>query len=160
MKMEASSSMPSPTMSSSGSMSDTTSMPMARMDMTFYTSISTTLYSDTWRPSNSSQYAGTCIFLIVLATTFRALFEFRGLQEQKWQRQELDRRYVVASAGDKPKHAPPQSDETKSIGSYSAIGSEQNVRRGQSLSIRPWRLTQDGPRACLDVVIAGVGYLL
>lgn len=26
--------------------------------------------------------------------------------------------------------------------------------------VRPWRLTEDLPRACLDVVIAGVGYLL
>lgn len=26
--------------------------------------------------------------------------------------------------------------------------------------MRPWRISQDGVRACVDVVVAGVGYLL
>ena len=31
---------------------------------------------------------------------------------------------------------------------------------GLKREMRPWRVSQDGKRACVDVVIAGVGYLL
>ena len=61
-------------MSSSTIMSD---------QMTFFTSTATSLYSTAWTPSSTGQYAGTCIFLILLATIFRGLFALRAIQERK-----------------------------------------------------------------------------
>ena len=39
-------------------------------------------------------------------------------------------------------------------------GSMNAIKRKRVSGVRPWRTAQDVPRACLDVVIAGVGYLL
>jgi len=48
------------------------------MSMTFFYSIVTPLFSNTWTPATTGQYAGTCIFLIVLAAVHRSLVAFRG----------------------------------------------------------------------------------
>ncbi|CAF9925788.1 MAG: hypothetical protein GOMPHAMPRED_003968 [Gomphillus americanus] len=80
-------------MTTSGSMSMSTGMPMAGTDgmnsssmdvmgmdsmaMVFFTSSTTPLYSWSWTPSNQGQYAGTCIFLIVLAAIFKGLLFLR-----------------------------------------------------------------------------------
>jgi len=111
-------------------------------------------------PSNTGQYAGTCIFLIVLTTIFRALFAVRALQEQKWQRLELNRRYRIAGADEQEQDKRFSEEELKrsSFSDKSIDGSVAVSKK--SSAVRPWRISQDVPRACLDVVIAGVGYLL
>ncbi len=43
---------------------------------------------------------------------------------------------------------------------YIIAGAEEKEKESKRSRVRPWRITQDVPRACLDVVIAGVGYLL
>ena len=50
------------------------------------------------------------------------------------------------------------SKETGSSVSVSSGNSDGGSMKGSG--VRPWRTTQDVPRACLDVAIAGVGYLL
>lgn len=47
------------------------------MSMTFFYSLMTPLFSAAWTPATTGQYAGTCIFLIVLAVVHRALVAFR-----------------------------------------------------------------------------------
>ncbi|KJR88155.1 copper transporter family protein [Sporothrix schenckii 1099-18] len=63
-------------MSMSGSSSDL--MGMSMMSMTFFYSLVTPLYSTAWTPATTGQYAGTCIFLIVLTVIYRALVAFRA----------------------------------------------------------------------------------
>lgn len=127
-------------MSSSPSNSNMSSM--STMMVTLFTSTSTPLYSSKWTPSTTSQYAGTCIFVIVLGATFRALFSYRATQEHRWRDVEIKRRQVIVS-GKKP-------DEGARLGA-----GNRNGRKS-----RPWRISTDVPRALLDTVIAGVGYLL
>merc|ERR1711964_386308 len=66
--------------SASSSMDMTTSsdmMGMSSMAMTFFTSASTPLYSMSWMPASTGQYAGTCIFLIFMSAIFRGLLAVR-----------------------------------------------------------------------------------
>ncbi|CAK7217485.1 hypothetical protein SCUCBS95973_003169 [Sporothrix curviconia] len=66
-------------MATSTAMSDSSmAMDMSEMSMTFFYSLMTPLFSAAWTPSTTGQYAGTCIFLIVLAVIHRALVAFRS----------------------------------------------------------------------------------
>ena len=68
---------------------------------------------------------------------------------------ESKRRYVIAGVEEKEREMSMSEEESKR-------NDEGNVKvfKRKSSAVRPWRITQDLPRACLDVVIAGVGYLL
>src|SRR3954454_5100017 len=55
----------------------------------------TPLYSTSWTPTSAGSYAGTCIFLIVLASILRGLIAFIAIVEQKWVTKARNRRYVV-----------------------------------------------------------------
>jgi hypothetical protein len=59
---------------------DHSSMSMA---MTFYYSTTTPLFSERWTPQNIGEYAGTCIFLIVLAVILRVLLALRPILETR-----------------------------------------------------------------------------
>lgn len=157
MSTSSSASMPMSTADAS-----TSAMPMSAMQMVFFTSTTTPLYSTSWTPSNTGQYAGTCIFLIIFATTFRILFALRAVQERKWQQLESTRQYIIAGAEGKQRENGMNEEESKmSVSSENSDdGSMNAIKRKQVSGVRPWRTTQDVPRACLDVVIAGVGYLL
>jgi len=133
---------------------------MSGMQTTFYTSTSTPLYSTSWIPSTTGQYAGTCSFLIVLAIAFRTLLAARTLQARKWQRLESTRQYRIAGADEAEQEKRLSEDERKR-GSFSDKSIDGTVAVfKKSPPVPPWRISQDVPRACLDVVIAGVGYLL
>ncbi|CAF9908677.1 MAG: hypothetical protein ALECFALPRED_004891 [Alectoria fallacina] len=118
------------------------------MMVTLFTSTSTSLYSTRWTPSTTGQYAGTCIFIIILGAIFRGLFSYRAMQEHRWRGVELKRRHILVS-GKKQDDEGARLDEDD-------IGAGDRTRR----RIRPWRISTDVPRALLDTVIAGVGYLL
>ncbi|ROV95343.1 hypothetical protein VSDG_06053 [Cytospora chrysosperma] len=134
---------------------------MSTMMVSFQNSMSTTLYSEAWTPSGAGAYAGTCIFLIALAATLRALFALRSLQEGRWLDRELDRRYVVV-AGRPAMRDSVERDSLKQTMVLSANGLEEEVMvvRKRNSCARPWRLSVDPVRAVIDTVIAGVGYLL
>ncbi|KAK9783837.1 putative Ctr copper transporter family-domain-containing protein [Seiridium cardinale] len=78
------------TMTSSSAMSTSTAMDMdmssdssilmtsAEMAMVFFQSATTPLYSSAWTPSGQGPYAGTCVFLIVLATIHRILHAIKS----------------------------------------------------------------------------------
>ncbi|KAF7922891.1 hypothetical protein BELL_0403g00060 [Botrytis elliptica] len=118
--------------SSSMSMSSDTMMGMDSMAMTFFTSSTTPLYSMDWTPSTTGQYAGTCIFLIVFAAIFRALVAVRVHFYQ-----------LLAAA-----------DTRRSGGLiYEPHREEKSIRR-------QWQAREAILLGLIDVVLAGVGYLL
>ncbi|KAL1965207.1 hypothetical protein VTN77DRAFT_5961 [Rasamsonia byssochlamydoides] len=146
-------------MSSSG-MSSMSSSTM--MTMVFTNSQTTPLYSSSWTPSTSGQYAGTCIFLIILAIIGRALIAFKAVMERRWLAAALNRRYVVV-AGKTPEAAAIDADpDSQKARLLTAQGVEENVKvvRRISTGPQPWRFSVDLPRALLYLCIAGVNYLL
>jgi len=134
----------------------------SRMQMIFFTSTHTPLYSNGWTPSNTGSYAGTCIFLIVLAVIFRTLLAFKHVMEKKWLDAALDRRYV-AVAGEMPEAEKMEQDPDAKTGTLlTARGIEERVKvvRRHVRGVTPWRVSVDLPRAIIATVIVGVGYLL
>lgn len=117
---------------------------------TLFASTSTPLFSTKWTPSTTGQYAGLCIFIIILAVFFRGLFSYRAIQERININHdiELKRRPII--------DATKKKDEERATLDERDIGAGNRKRRGNV----PWRITTDVPRALLDTVIAGVGYLL
>lgn len=132
------------------------------MDAIFVDSQTTPLYSTEWTPSSAGAYAGTCIFLIVLATTSRCLFALKAVLEQRWLAQARCRRYVLVK-GKGTEAGKIDADPAAKTGALiSANGVEENVKivRSDASGAVPFRLSVDVPRAGLVVVITGIAYLL
>lgn len=131
------------------------------MQMEFFNAENTPLYSSGWTPSSTGAYAGTCIFLIVLAILFRSLFAAKHILEARWADQAYNRRYVVVAAK-QPKSEQYQSDADSKTGVLTANGVEENVKvvHRPTHAVQPWRFSVDLPRSALVVLIAGIGYLL
>lgn len=128
----------------------------------FLNAMDTPLFSAQWTPSTAGGYAGTCIFLICLAALFRGLLAAKAVAERRWADRELARRYVVV-AGKQTFGERLSQDQSAKDMVLSANGVEENVRvvgRREVGVARPWRFSVDPARAGMDVVIAGVGYLL
>jgi copper transporter 1 len=102
------------------------------MAMTFFTSTNTPLYSLSWIPNSTGQYAGTCIFLIAFATIFRALLAVRI-------------NFFEALAVVEHRHS------GGLIYPYAADAKPKT---------RPWRVNEAIMLGSMDVVLAGIGYLL
>lgn len=132
------------------------------MDMIFYSSTTTPLYSSQWTPITIAQYAGTCFFLLTLAITFRALF----VAGYKLDKHNIDtarkRRYIVVAGQTSITEQTALNPEAKSAVLISERGTEEEVRvvSRKMRTIMPWRLSTDLPRALLSTVTIGVGYLL
>ncbi|KAI9823474.1 MAG: hypothetical protein M1832_002485 [Thelocarpon impressellum] len=136
------------------------------MSSTFFAATNSALYGTAWTPRSTGAYAGTCIFLILLAALFRALFAGKQMAERRWLDSALDRRYVVVAPGaaarpSEAKRARDDADASTAL-LVSARGVEEEVRvvKRRTRGPVPWRLSVDLPRALLVTVIAGVGYLL
>lgn len=128
----------------------------------FFSSQDTPLYSSAWTPNSAGAYAGTCIFLICLAAGFRGLLAAKAIMEQRWLDAEMARRFVVVAGKQSFSEQLVTDPQAKDM-VLSANGVEENVRVVQRHKIgnaRPWRFTVDPVRAVMDVIIAGVGYLL
>ena len=63
---------------------------------------------------------------------------------------------MIAGVDEKERGSNRSSEDKGNVGSFSNVSGFKRKTGG----VRPWRISQDAPRACLDVVIAGVGYLL
>jgi len=132
------------------------------MAIAFQNSQLTSLYSAAWTTTNSRSYAGSCIFLIVLAIVNRCLLAAKTGIERRWVAAALARRYILV-AGQKPESERIEQDpDAKAHTLISAQGVEEKVKvvRRTSRGPIPWRFSVDVPRALLLVVISGVGYLL
>lgn len=142
-------------------MSHGSSSSMTSMVMTFQNNPSTPLFSTGWTPTSTGSYAGTCIFLIVLAVIFRILLALKARQEARWLDAELHRRYVAVAGKQGLKETVAAHKDAKAL-VLSENGVEEEVvvvqRAGETT--RPWRVSVDPLRAVIDTVIAGVGYLL
>ena len=104
---------------------------------------------------------GTCIFLILLSGGFRGLLAVKAWKETAWLDAEFNRRYVtVAGKLPKSERIMSDSDSKRMILTENGVEEDVMVVKKRSMGIRPWRITTDPVRACMDTVLAGVGYLL
>jgi copper transporter 1 len=160
-----------------GDMSNGTVM-SSSLGMTFFSSATTPLYAMSWQPTTPGGYAGTVIFLIILAIASRCLGALRTTLESRWHHAALRRRYIVvaaaaapASGGDGAEEkglARPtlaervQADPAASTATLTANGVDECVRVVQAAprGAVPWRFSVDVPRGALVAVQAGVIYLL
>ena len=143
-------------------MSSHSSDSVAHMASGFIDSHTTPLYSSNWVPSSAGAYAGTCIFLIIVASTLRCLFALKAVLEQRWLAKARSRRYVVVK-GKGTEAGKIDSDPAAKTGALvTTNGVEENVKiiRSDTRGAVPFRLSIDVPRAGLVTVIAGVAYLL
>jgi hypothetical protein len=131
------------------------------MSVIFQTSIATSLYSAAWTPTTPGAYAGTCIFLILLAALLQVLLAARAWQEARWIDKELDRRYVVVQ-GKAPLSETVSRDSLSKRMTLTENGVEEDVMvvRRRRHHAMPWRLSIDPLRALASTVIAAVAYLL
>lgn len=132
------------------------------MGMTFSNTHNTPLYSTLWTPSCDGAYAGTCIFLIILAIINRGLFAVRAIMERRWHAAHMNRRYIIV-AGKTPEAERIDADpNTKFAALVTAQGVEQNVKvvEGAATGALPWRFSTDVPRALIFLCITGTIYLL
>jgi len=114
-----------------------------------------------WMPMSVSAYAGTCIFLIVLAIIFRFLISFKSVLEERWIDAELNRRYVVIIRNPNMKERISSDSDSKiALLTENRVEEDVMVVRKHMKGTMPWSITTDGPRAAIDVVIAGTLYLL
>ncbi|KAH0361962.1 Ctr copper transporter, partial [Aureobasidium melanogenum] len=150
-------------------MSDMSSMSgMGSMSMVFTTAHNTPLYSKAWTPTSTGAYAGTCIFLIVLAIISRLLQAWRHTLEQKIHDKAMKRRYVVVAGEQEGEQSLDDSEAAKEISEKQAIltsrGLDEKVRvitaASRNKETTPWRITTELPRACVYTIQAGLGYLL
>ncbi|RYP45647.1 hypothetical protein DL768_008036 [Monosporascus sp. mg162] len=127
----------------------------------FQNNMGTALYSSAWTPSTGGAYAGTVIFLIVLAMILRLLMAAKALAEARWLDRELRRRYVVV-AGKQPlsERVSRESLAKKMTLTENGVEEDVVVVQKEHTHVRPWRLSVDPLRAVLDTCIAAVGYLL
>jgi hypothetical protein len=132
------------------------------MEMVFTNSHNTPLYSSSWTPNSAGSYAGTCIFLIILASVLRALIAFKSIVEQRWLAQARNRRYVVVKGKVTEAGKIDRDPDAKAASLVTAQGVEEPVKvvRAYPRGAVPFRLSIDVPRAAIVLVIAGVSYLL
>ncbi|KAG9239159.1 low affinity copper transporter [Amylocarpus encephaloides] len=143
----------------SASSTEMESMSASMMEMTFFSSTSTPLYSSTWKPQNIGTYAATCIFLIALAVVFRFLIAVKAWKEAAWLDAEFHRRYVTV-ANKLPKTERLSTDSKRMILTENGVEEEVMVVKRTGMDVRPWRISIEPIRAVIDTLIAGVGYLL
>jgi len=127
----------------------------------FFNAMDTSLYSEMWTPTSTAGYAGTCVFLVLLAALFRGILAGKAVMEHRWLDRDLARRYVAVRGKQAFSETVSQDSLAKNM-VLSANGVEENVRviERKKMGVRPFRLTVDPLRALIDMVIAGVGYLL
>lgn len=121
------------------SMSGGMTMSMADMAMVFFNSANTPLYTQSWTPKTAGQYAGTCIFLVILPIICRALLvlrcRFPAMMEKVHARKHAD---IFAQP-------PDDIDECK---------------QAQTPHNKPFSIKESLLRGVLDTVLAFVGYML
>jgi hypothetical protein len=121
-------------------------MTTASMPMTFFTSITTPLYTTAGTPKTPAQYAMTCLFLVLLCIVFRGLLAARG--NMPWL---LD---LISPKKDTPEEVSCCAEEDglqKSFRGEMASGNHDN---------KPSKVWEILLRALLDTSLAIVSYLL
>ncbi|KAI1480037.1 hypothetical protein K445DRAFT_74867 [Daldinia sp. EC12] len=117
------------------------------MAMVFFQSVTTPLYSSAWTPQGQGSYAGTCIFLIVLAVIHRILIALRSIIFDSNPRLHRHNKPLISSDSD---------DYPGSKTDLELIGGQFRTQWNS----HPFKVATETFRALLEVVIGGVGYLL
>jgi solute carrier family 31 (copper transporter), member 1 len=139
---------------------------MSSMAMTFFSSINTPLFSNSWTPANTGQYSATCLFIIWLGAVLRLLFVLRPILENTiWKSQNFEvdpflhqvrgtDLETMVSKGENVISGPksPRLRHDKSVFNWT----KESLR---SWSVN-WRFWPALGRATFDVILAGVAYLL
>lgn len=151
-------------MTGSTSSSMPMSMDMSQMAMTFFTSVTTPLYSTAWTPTSDGVYAGTCVFIIVLAVSHRVLIALRNILSEPAGHSAAAaaaaaRRRLKAEGG-APQSASSNDGHEEDV--YpSRNGTPSFVYRiRQSMRQNPFRVASETVRGLAEVFISGIGYLL
>jgi len=139
------------------------SMPTT-MPMTFFASTTTPLYTAAWEPKTSSQYALTCLFLLLLCVVFRALLAARcNLQVVLSTLGRLGRR----PAAERASSCCTELDEEGDVDGDGDPREEKNQLRNRAHREGSKKRTCGGGRAgeillraLLDTLLAVVSYLL
>lgn len=118
------------------------------MAMVFFQNMVTPLWSLAWTPNSTHAYAGTCIFLIVLAVLHRALMALRSIA--------FDGNPNLVSqahiASDK-ESLMPERIRPPQMGN---LGQQLRKKRSR----HPFLVSVELGRSILEVFIGGIGYLL
>jgi hypothetical protein len=86
---------------------------------------------------------------------------FRALLDRQWLDREYDRRFVaVAGRKTEVERISQDSNMKRMVLTENGVEEDVMVVKRHVRGPRPWRISVDGPRACIDTVTAGVGYLL
>lgn len=133
------------------------------MSMVFTAKHNTPLFSSQWTPTSTGSYAGTCIFLIVLAIISRLLQAYRHVLEIIWHDRAVKRRYIVLGDAEQRERQMGNSEKFEEA-TLTARGVDERVKvlrtSRTGIETQPWRFSTDLPRACVFTVQAGVLYLL
>lgn len=143
--------------------SSTSSTTMSSMMMSVFTvSTSSPLFSKSWTPNSTGSYAGTCIFLIGIATISRILVAAKHILEHRWLDAELDRKYVSIRGIPTEAESIYKDPKGQSGTLITERGVEEHVRvvRRRRRGVAAWRFSVDLPRAAYMTVTIGVQYLL
>ncbi|KAI0139775.1 Ctr copper transporter family-domain-containing protein [Pestalotiopsis sp. NC0098] len=143
MSMTRTSAMSTSTSSMDMDMSSSTLMTSSEMAMVFFQSVTTPLFASAWTPTGEGSYAGTCIFLIVLAALHRVLHALKSVVFDAGQH---GRARLMSEDGEFGKEA---------SGAGSASRKIQSEWNGH-----PFRVATETARAVTEVIVGGIGYLL
>ncbi|KAK8075392.1 low affinity copper transporter [Apiospora hydei] len=120
-------------------------MDMSQMAMVFFQSVNSPLFAKAWTPASPGAYAGTCIFLIALATLHRVLIAVRNL--------------VFETGPHGHRKLDTDEEEAAYMRRYGrSAGVLARVRR--ALHDNPFRIATETARAFSEVIVGGIGYLL
>lgn len=136
--------------------SGTMTMSMADMAMTFFQSIKTPLFSDVWKPHTTGQYAGTCIFLVVLTVIVRVMLALKPtLETCLWQRSPSIPNHAYH-------HRLEESFECKFLDDSKTSPDQGLLAITGKLRSRwrCWDISSAAMRALYELILAGAGYLL
>lgn len=124
------------------------------MPTTFFTSTSTPLYTPAWTPKTASQYALTCLFLVILCIAFRALLAARCNLTQLLARVQPRKDDTIEQTSCCAEESGVEKPLRGDLGHDVATRDRDEVTSGRS---RVWEILL---RALLDTVLAVVSYLL
>ncbi|KAK8104588.1 uncharacterized protein PG998_011621 [Apiospora kogelbergensis] len=137
-------------------------MDMSQMAMVFFQSATSPLFSKAWTPAGTGSYAGTCIFLVVLAALHRVLIAVRNI---------VFCDPSVPSLRGHPKLERRSSSMEVQEGAVDPAVVTYRLRYGLgrdgvmtrircALRDNPFRIATETARAFSELVTSGIGYLL
>ena len=135
-------------------------METSHTPMTFFIASDTPLLFAWWRPSSNAHYAVTCLILMLLAASFRALLSGKHILERRWSHQHQEK--IANRFNHIPLAKYNKQSEVSSNAPLDADSIEEQIREVNraGTSKQPWRLSVDLPRALLVTLISVLGYFL